>query len=356
MTALTAPSVERPVKAVKLIVFDLDNTVWEGTLLEDTHVRLKPEIAAAIPELDRRGILMSVASRNDHGLAMAKLREFGLAEYFLHPQINWGTKSDSLRSIAEQLNIGLDAVAFVDDEPFERDEVAFALPQVRTVDSRLAGDLLKSPDFNPAAITADARRRREMYLADMRRNEDERATSMPKEAFLAGLNMCFTIAKATQDDLLRAEELTLRTNQLNTTGRTYGLAELEAMCRSPDHMVLMARLEDRYGPYGTIGLAVVDLSSHAWSIRLLLMSCRVMSRGVGSILMNYIRSRAREAGVALEADFVSNGRNRMMYATYKFSGFSEVERDGDRTRLLCDLSLPADYPSYVALTLPEGSR
>src|SRR5689334_8960196 len=111
--------------SVKCLVWDLDHTVWEGILLEDPEVRLRPGVAEVLAELDGRGILHSIASRNDHDLAMAKLKELGLDEYFLYPKVNWGTKSESIAAIAKDLNLGVDAFAFIDDQPFEREEVQF---------------------------------------------------------------------------------------------------------------------------------------------------------------------------------------------------------------------------------------
>lgn len=340
-------------ETIKLLVFDLDHTVWDGTLLEDEVVTLRPEIRKVLETLDSRGILMSIASRNEPNVAMAKLKEFGLDHYFLHPEINWGAKSESLRTIVENLNIGMNTVAFIDDQHFERDEVSHVLPEVRTIDALDLDKILDRDAFKPAIITSESRLRRQMYLADIERGKGEVKSTAPSDEFLATLNMRFKISEAMDDDLLRAEELTRRTSQLNTTGRTFSYQELDDMCCSPEHLVLVAKLVDRYGPYGTIGLAVVEISGPTWKIELLLMSCRVMSRGVGSIMMNYIRNRAREAGVSLEADFVTNDRNRMMYATYKFSGFKEIEKDGYNIRLSCDLTLPAAYPDHVDLHLPE---
>src|SRR5215207_8346865 len=121
--------------SIKCVVWDLDNTVWDGILLEDPSVALRPGVAEVIRALDERGILHSVASRNDHALAMAKLAELGLAEYFLYPRINWNSKASSIEGIAGDINIGLDALAFVDDQPFEREEVAFSHPQVLCLDA-----------------------------------------------------------------------------------------------------------------------------------------------------------------------------------------------------------------------------
>lgn len=124
--AVLDPIKAEPEQAVKCVVWDLDNTLWTGVLLEDTRVSLRPEVPGILRALDERGILHSIASRNDRAIAMEKLREFGLGEYFLWPQINWNPKSDSIRAIADNLRLGLDTFAFIDDQPFELAEVAFA--------------------------------------------------------------------------------------------------------------------------------------------------------------------------------------------------------------------------------------
>ena len=143
----------------------------------------------------------------------------------------------------------------------------------------------------------------------------------------------------------------MRTNQLNTTGYTYSYEELDAFRRSPDHRLLVAGLDDRYGTYGTIGLALVACEPEVWTVRLLLMSCRVMSRGVGTIMINHILRLAQAQGVRLLAEFISNDRNRMMYVTYKFGGFREVQKNGDVVLFEHDLANIQPVPSYVTAHL-----
>jgi FkbH-like protein len=332
---------------IKCVVWDLDETLWHGILLEDGAVRLRDGVVRVIEALDERGILQSVASRNDPATAVAQLRAFGLEEYFLYPQIGWNAKSASVRAIAGALNIGLDAVAFIDDQPFERDEVSHSLPQVLCLDVQEIGRLLEMPAFTPRFLTEDSRQRRRMMLSNLEREKAEAAFEGPSESFLATLEMVFTIRPAREEDLRRAEELTLRTNQLNTTGRTYNYDELLALSRSDDHLLLVAGLDDKYGPYGRIGLALVAYGRDAWSIKLLLMSCRVMSRGVGAVLLNHIMHRAREAGVCLQADFVANERNRMMFVTYRLAGFRSIQQEGDRYLLQHDLVELGRDPEYV---------
>jgi len=338
--------VKRP--KVKCVVWDLDNTLWNGTLLEGDEVHLRDGVREIIHALDARGILHSIASRNHAESALARLRELGLEEYFLYPQINWGSKAASVRTIAESLNIGLDSICFIDDQPFELAEVQAALPQVLCLDHTQLLHLPLMPELTPETITAEAGMRRKMYLGEMRRKQIEEAFTGPQEEFLATLNMVFTIAPARAEDLARAEELTNRTNQLNTTGRTFSREELEELRCSDRHLLLMSELTDKFGSYGKIGLALVECDPEVWTIKLLLMSCRVMHRGVGTIMLNHILRKARESGVRLVSEFVSNDRNRMMYVTYKFAGFTEIESRGGVQILehgLASIPPVADYIS-----------
>ncbi|WP_103500191.1 MULTISPECIES: HAD family hydrolase [unclassified Streptomyces] len=343
---VTAPSPGQ----IKCVVWDLDNTLWDGTLLEDETVTVRPEVVAEIRRLDELGVLHSVASRNDHDHAMERLRAEGLEEYFLYPQINWNPKSGSLKEIASALNIGLDALAFVDDQPFERAEVSHSLPEITVVDA-LDLAVLQEPGFRPKFVTDESRTRRSMYRSAVVRDRAEQEHVGTGEEFLATLGMQFTISEAGTEDLQRAEELTVRTNQLNSTGRTYSYEELDELRRSPDHLLLVASLTDRFGSYGKIGLALVERAGPAWHLRMMLMSCRVMSRGVGTVLLNHIMTLAAEAGASLRAEFVETGRNRMMYVTYAFAGFTEAERDGDHVVLEADLGRVQPAPPYLTVEL-----
>lgn len=338
-------------QSIKCVVWDLDNTVWDGILLEDEEVVLRPGVVDILKALDERGILHSIASRNDHATAMAKLESLGLAEYFLYPQINWNSKASSVEQIAKDINIGLDAIAFIDDQPFEREEVAFTHAKVLCIDSACLDGLLERPELNPRFVTDDSKRRRHMYMADIRRNREEAEYVGPTEEFLATLDMVFTLVPAREEDLKRAEELTVRTHQLNTTGYTYSYDELAEFSKSPDHILLVASLDDRHGSYGKIGLALVEKGPEIWTVKLLLMSCRVMSKGVGTIMIHYILRLAKEAGVKLRAEFVSNDRNRMMLVTYKFAGFKEVEKNDGVILFENDYSAIQPPPPYVELRL-----
>ncbi|MBT2574029.1 HAD-IIIC family phosphatase [Bacillus sp. ISL-51] len=334
---------------IKLVIWDLDQTIWNGVLLEDEGVSLKEGIMDIIHTLDERGILQSISSKNEHSMAMAKLKELEISEYFLYPKINWNSKSSSIQEIVAAINIGMNTVAFVDDQPFELEEVKFELPEVYCINAMEYKEIPNMDIMEPRFITEDSRLRRLMYKSDEIRNKAEKQFTGPKDEFLASLNMVFTISPLQGDDLKRAEELTVRTHQLNTTGYTYSYEELEYFSKSDKHKLFIASLDDKYGSYGKVGLALLECEDEYWTFKLLLMSCRVMSRGVGTVLMNYIMAEAKKAGVKIRAEFKLTDRNRMMYVTYKFGGFKEVYQEEDFVIFENDLSYVQDVPDYMTV-------
>jgi FkbH-like protein len=314
---------------IKCVVWDLDDTLWDGVLLEGDRPRPRPGIEATIRALDERGVLHAVASRGDHAHAAAHLRELGLLDYFVRLEVGWDAKSAAVRRTAAELNLGLDTFAFVDNDPSERDEVASVLPMVRCYPHTDAARLSSRPEFAVAGVTPEARERRAMYQAERQRKQEEESAGAHRAEFLARLGLVLTVRRAQEEDLLRVRELTERTHQLNTTGRTYSLDELRVLCESGRHEILVASLSDRYGSYGTIGLSVSELAGPDHVLKLLLMSCRVVSRGAGAALLHSVIKRAEAGGRRPCAEFVPTGVNRIMLVNLRFAGFEAVEdRDG----------------------------
>lgn len=334
---------------IKCLVWDLDGTLWDGILLEDKNVQLKPNITHIIEALDKRGILQSVSSKNDYQLAMNKLTDFGLAKYFIYPQINWNSKADSIKQIAKSINIGLNAIAFIDDQAYERDEVNYSLPEVLCIDAANLDTLIELDALKPKFITKDSQIRRQMYLSEIQRTDQEKSFVGPKDNFLKSLDMELTIFNAREEDLQRAEELTVRTNQLNATGYTYSYDELKAIMNSDEYQLIMCRLIDKYGTYGHIGLMLIEKNIKTWTIKLMLMSCRVMSRGIGSVLLGYVMNKARENGIELFADFVSTDRNRLMNIAYRLAGFYDIGSNNGITLLKNDLKEEVKSPDYLTI-------
>jgi methoxymalonate biosynthesis protein len=350
-------------KLVKCLVWDLDNTLWNGTLLEDPDVQLFPGVRDLIVLLDSRGILQSIASKNDYDMAWARVEQLGIAEYFVHPHIGWGRKSDSVRQIAEQLNFALDTIAFIDDLPSERAEVAFRDEAVRCYAAEDAASLPGLPEFSPAFVTIDAQRRRQMYQASFRRDAERESFAGPDEEFLRSLDLVMTIKRAEEEDLSRVEELTLRTSQMNATGVHYPDEVLRGLLDDESHEVLTVTLTDRFGPHGAVGVMLLERHPAVWHLKLLATSCRVVSFGAGAVILNWLIDQAAGAGVHLAADFRPTDRNRMMDIAYRFAGFTgktcacmaDLEWVADREGIQC-LHLvpePRQAPTTMCLVAPE---
>lgn len=335
---------------IKCVVWDLDNTLWDGVLLEGDEVTLKPQIKEILEELDHRGILMSIASKNNKDDAMNKLKEFGIDHYFLYPQIHWEPKSKSLDSIRQSINIGIDTLLFIDDRAFELDEVKSVHATINCLHADHYDKLLAHSSLIPKFITEDTIKRRRMYLEDMKRKQEEEAFCGTSEEFLKSLGMQFIISEAEEEDLKRAEELTVRTNQLNSTGRIYSYDDLNHFRKSSDHKLYVCELTDKYGSYGKIGIALVELTDTHWHLKLLIMSCRVISHGVGTVLLTHIMHQAKEGDKRLLADFKNTERNKMMYVSYRFANFKEIRKLEDGFVVLeNDLTTIQKFPPYIEL-------
>ena len=328
-----------PPGLAKVLVWDLDETLWSGTLAEDgaDGVRVRPEADAAIRELDSRGVLQSIASKNDHAEAMAALARFGLDGFFLHPQVNWGPKSGSLARIATALDLGLDSLVFVDDQPFERGEVAATHPMVRTLTHGQVGDLLAHPWFDHP-VTAESGRRRAMYQAEAQRAAAfDGGGEEDYLAFLRGCGVTLEVWEMGAADVARIHELSQRTNQLNFTGAKLSREEVERRAAGdPDRLRLVMRCEDRFGDYGVIGFADLDLREGV--LELFFMSCRVQ------------RKRVEQAMFALLAERLAEYDHRQF--AVRFRG---TQRNGAGRKLLQELGFAApaaDGPWTRSVALP----
>lgn len=282
---------EKPADKVKCLVCDLDGTLWDGTLIEmedPNAARLKPGVRETLEALDKRGILLSVASKNDRELAMPVLEKLGIAEYFLYPQIHWDAKSGSIGQIAKSLNIGIDALAFVDDTAFERSQVASVWPQVRIYD---AGELAALPglaEFD-VPVTEESRSRRAMYRAEEKRNTLMAAQHTDIADFIRRCNLKLHIfTPGSQEETLRCYELVVRTNQLNMSGVKYTPGEFEAVLARPGHKNFAFSCADDFGEYGIVGFGQYRVEGDTLVFTEFAMSCRVAGKFVESALFSHL--------------------------------------------------------------------
>lgn len=305
----TAQSTSSGQPKIKCVVWDLDNTMWEGILLENEAVALRPKVLELLRFFDERGVLLSIASKNDEPSAWRRLEELGIAHYFLYPQINWMPKSENIKIIAQQLNIGLDTFAFIDDNPFELEEVSRALKGVACVNAADIDTLFSSPRYQGAA-NEDARKRSQFYREEFVRKKSANQFGSDYLGFLAACDIKLYVDVYADDDLERVSELVQRTNQLNFSGRKYLRSEILPILADAEVGKYVLRCSDNYGSYGTVGFSITRLGEHEICIEDFMLSCRVQGRFIEQAFFNYlVNAQGEQKPQSLWVNFKSTGRN-----------------------------------------------
>ncbi len=351
-----APAQESPkaTKKIKALVVDLDNTLWEGILIEnpDRPRSLLPGCRAALEELDRRGILLSVASKNSVEDARRALTALGLWDLFLYPQIGWEPKSAGIRETARRLNIGLDAVGFVDDSEFERAEVRAALPEVRTWDAAELPALAGRAEFD-VPVTAESRERRRLYREEETRQVEFEKSSLDYDRFLASCDIRLVLGPLDAGNIERVSELAQRTNQLNFSGSRYGREDLAGLLRADGTVPVVMRCEDRFGAYGIVGFSILKLSGDALTMSDLMFSCRIQGKKVEHGYLAYLLAQAAQAGLPeLACLYNRTARNAPAGKVFDDLKFQRRPLEGNRERC----SLPcggAAIPSFPVAVVDE---
>jgi FkbH-like protein len=316
--------------ARKCLVLDLDNTLWGGVVGEEgpQGVLVGPgdatgEAFAAFQQrirtLKQRGILLALCSKNnpaDVEEVFALRPEMPLRrDDFSAAAIGWNAKHEGLRAIAQELNIGVDSLVFIDDNPAEVTLVRELLPEVEAVllpedPARFVAVLDGLHAFEKAVVLPDDIGKAEQYVQAAARTRLS-ATAASFEDYLAGLETRVTLRRARPADLPRVAQLCAKTNQFNISGKRHALGELEAMLESDTHEILCVSVADRFGDLGLVGVAVLREAEAAVHVDTLLMSCRALGRGVETALMNAIKARlqARPGAQQLIALFVPTAKN-----------------------------------------------
>src|ERR1035437_7381552 len=332
-------------KVAKCVAVDLDNTLWGGVIGEDgiNGIRLGAEypgaafqeLQRALLDLKRRGILLAVCSKNNPADAMEALS--GHPGMLLQPsdfaamRINWSEKARNLREIAAELNIGLDTVAFLDDNPVERQQVRQQAPEAIVIhlpeDSMDYAQAVRDcPWFERLALSEEDRQRGEYYAAQRERVElDSSVTS--KEDFYRGLEQAVEIAPVNAQTLARVSQLTQKTNQFNLTTRRYTEQQIAEMAASPAWRVWSLRVKDRYADNGLVALAIARLDGQVCEIDSFLMSCRVIGRTVETALLAHVAADAREQGAkVLQGWLLDTKKNAPAREFYRDHGFEVAEQ------------------------------
>lgn len=314
---------EKPSAKVKCVVWDLDNTIWDGTLIETDDpekLRLKTDVLDTIQELDRRGIIQSISSKNDMETAWPIVTKLGLAEYFLYPQIHWKAKSGSMEQIAKCLNIGIDTLAFIDDSRFEREQVRSVWPQIRAYDATEVPQLLGYPEVT-VMVTEESKNRRAMYRAEEKRNQLKNRGNEDTVAFLKKCHLQIDIFQPeTEAEILRCYELIIRTNQLNMSGKKYSKEEFLEVLQRPEHKSFAFSCRDDFGEYGIVGFGQYRVKQEQIIFTEFAMSCRVAGKYVESalfaFLLEYEKCQSGKFSISITK------KNVLLRNTLKEIGFS----------------------------------
>lgn len=348
-----AESPQTPDEQIKCVVWDLDQTLWSGVLIEGDLPVLRPGVRETIEALDRSGILHSIASQGDHTLALSALRTLGLEDYFLAPQIDLlRDKVEKIATVAETLNVQFEHLAFIDDSAYQRALVAHGLPAVAVFDARQAVELPALPVFRVGQSTTESRGRRRLYQAELRRQTAQQNWSGSRLDFLRSCHMQVTLRAARRRDVVRIGELLERTHRLNVSLHTYSPQTLADLVGSGPYRVTVAQLSDRFGDQGLVGVLILGQEPDQWEIETLLVSCRAMGRGVGETLLVHGMTVAKDHGQRLlRVRYQQTASNRSMFVLFVTHGFRPNPPEDAIVSFRHGLAQIPDYPAWVSVRL-----
>ena len=341
---------------VKCVIWDLDQTAWDGILGEQdpARVSLRPDVLRTMRVLDERGILQSIASKNDHGITWPVLERLDVAPLLLYPQINWEPKSANIRRIVEALNIGIDSCAFIDDSAFERAEVAHELPVIRVFRDSDVPSLLDLPEFD-VPVTAESQQRRSFYMAESERKQQALEYADRYEAFLTTCKMEAALFRPCErEEVERCLELLHRSNQLNLSTHRYAREEFAELLDRRDVLCIATGCHDRFGDYGIVGFASVLISEEGVALKDFVLSCRVAQKKVESAWFKWLIDASRAAGHRkISASYVKTPRNSVLLNALLEVGFVESRKNESGSTLELDCGTIPPACDIVAVTAPS---
>lgn len=339
-------------RSKRVLVLDLDNTLWggvigddglEGIVLGQGSARGEAHLAIQRMALvyKERGVVLCAASKNTEEIALDAFRRHSdmllKEEDFALLEINWRDKATNIRAMAETLDLGLDTFVFVDDNPVERKQVRDMLPSVAVPElpqdpAEWVPVIQAAAYFEQVSFSAEDRSRTEFYKANARRRARAKAVGDSRK-FLESLEMVLTVKPFDAVGRARIAQLISKSNQFNLTTRRYSEAEVAAIENSPEHLALQCRLEDVFGDNGMISVVICKKLSAYWEIDTWIMSCRVIGRGVEEAVLAVLADHARRAGVPeLRGTYIPTPRNGLVRDHYQKLGFRKTdERDGTTT-------------------------
>lgn len=358
-------------RAAKCLVLDLDNTLWGGVIGDDGMEGIALGQGHAAGEafvefqqyclrLRERGVLLALCSKNTESVAMAAIAGHSAMvlrrEHFAAVRVNWQDKATNLREIAHALNIGLDALVFADDNPFERELVRRELPEAAVPEmpddpAGFAATIARGGYFESLGLTAEDAERAAQYQANAQR-EEMRACATDLESYLRSLKMELRYRAFDEANLPRIAQLVGKTNQFNLTTRRYSLEELRAIMRDPSAVTLQLSLRDAFGDNGTIGAVIAYARGEELFVDTWLMSCRVLGRKVEEATLQLLVEAARTLGLKrIVGEIIPTSKNMIVRELYSQLGFERIAspRANDQTE---GSQFALDIAGHIAPELP----
>src|SRR3989338_7845433 len=335
-------------KRIKLVVWDGDNTLWDGTVFykDKENVKIKPGTKEALKELDKRGIKSTICSKNYYDDVDAELKKFEIEKYFENLQIGWGLKSDAIKKLAKMYGIGFDEILFVDDDAFQRAEVLSQIGDLNAIGLDDPIDILNLDGIAPENATHEDRKRVQLLKEQRNMQEAEKQHQGDFKEFLKQTEMVMTVRHIEEKDWERVCQLLNRTNELNATGNRYKLEDLKKSYEKNKDIVLVVELTDKFGDYGLISESIITRESYGWFIKDLTVSCRTMGRGIGSALVVAVLKYAKEHGIRkVRGMLVETESNWRIKPLYEKRNFDKILADGKKTVYEFDMD-KKEIPGY----------
>jgi FkbH-like protein len=322
-----------------------------------------------LKQLSSRGILLAIVSKNNEAdvreAFQVRAADLGVGlDNFVATKISWDEKSDSIRELAKELSLGLDSFVFVDDNPVECEAIRQQLPEVAVVGApvdepwKLVELLSSQPFFDAAVVTDDDVNRLQEYKAQSQRAELA-SNAGSRDEFLASLGIVCTFLSALDAPLARSVQLLAKTNQFNLTTRRRSAAEVEEFASTPGGQAIAIRVRDRFGDAGVVGLALARTKGDSCLIDSLLLSCRVIGRGIETALLAHLAGNAIRAGAKhLIGEFIATKKNAPCADFYPDHGFVKgiSPNDTQTGSVFYQLDLTTSAPTSPAWLTLEGNE
>jgi fkbH domain len=353
-------------KNKKCIVLDLDNTLWGGVIGDDGVKGIKIGTETAIGEaytgfqkyikdIKKLGITLAIASKNEEQIAVEglNLKEMILKENdFFSIKANWNPKTENIKEIANEINIGLDSIVFLDDNPVEREIVKKQLPEVEVPD--IGSDVLEyikyidQNSFFEIVNFSKEDLERTKYYEDNKERENAKSHFKDYNEFLKSLEMKAEISFVKPIYFDRITQLINKTNQFNLTTKRYTLAEVETIANSKDKIIVYGRLKDKFGDNGLITTVIGTIVRDELHIDLWLMSCRVLKREMESAVLDFLIEYCQKNSVKnIYGYYYKTNKNNMVKDFYKEMGFENILLEEEKSIWILEVNKVSELKNKV---------